>query len=825
MALKVQASFAAGELDPALHERTTFQKYQSGLMTGRSVCVGKTGRLLSRPSRKYSLQCKIQNRKVIIHPRSMTSTYLEWGHLYVRVYQMDGTLLFEDTHTLTEADLPYIDFVDVDAFNTLVFLFGREVLIVNYSDEQIFAGTTPNLFNPGLAVLDDGSTIGGTGYDVEYYATAVKDRQELSGGAIVIASAKIPVDATEQNIIIVNFLATEFDRVSEVRIYRRPDGGGAFGFIGSTTVVIDDGGAAQATFTDFGQDADYLHNPPQILGEFGEFINGDLPGSEFSSSMLEDSGCGVMFKQRLLMASGGIICASRVGKPFNFNRDFPLSSDGALSFKSQTSAPERIYRMLVNEFLAVFSSEGIFVHEGSLSPDNLDLPKKGPWVIDPRTKPLAIPGGVVFVDSETNSIRSLSFSTEANSFIADEVSVFSDHLFINKRVTSWAFQSGEMPLLWVTFSDRTYASFTYDPQQEMRAWTRHDSGVGIEYVASTKKSLIVDFDTPADSVLAEGQVIFVCVDEDGYRHIELGVPRYVSSENIDTNPEADMGPEIANMDSMVSWSSLISDSLAVGDQINVSPVTADDWVGNLWVGCNASNLFTSGDVGEIFRFFHPVEKWSVDLEVMEYVDQKKVICRPSRAFPFEYAEDIRLYETASVFNGLDHMEGEYVSIVSDGNVVASPNNDVDNFPFVMVESGAITLPKSKRGAIVHIGRPITNDIETLDIDSVEQRPVLLESQTVNKVYIKVHKTRGLFVGNKFPDDDKVEGMEKLLPRSIDYEDEEEVIPNRYSVPKTERIEQTIRGDWKSNGRICLRNVDPIHFEILSIIPDVDDQRR
>ena len=65
-----------------------------------------------------------------------------------------------------------------------------------------------------------------------------------------------------------------------------------------------------------------------------------------------------------------------------------------------------------------------------------------------------------------------------------EVSVFSEHLFRDKLIKSWAFEDGSVPLLWVVFNDGTYATFTYERDQQMRAWTRHDSGNDIEFVTS-----------------------------------------------------------------------------------------------------------------------------------------------------------------------------------------------------------------------------------------------------------------------------------------------------------------------------------------------------
>jgi hypothetical protein len=176
-------------------------------------------------------------------------------------------------------------------------------------------------------------------------------------------------------------------------------------------------------------------------------------------------------------------------------------------------------------------------------------------------------------------------------------------------------------------------------------------------------------------------------------------------------------------------------------------------------------------------------------------------------------------------DGLDHLEGEKVSILADGFVLASPNNDINEYPEYVVTGGELELPEPY--AFVHVGRPYTCDQETLDIDTVEQRPTLIESKNVNKVYVKVHKSRGLYVGNTFPKDDKVKGMADLEQRHIDYEDEgvSDTVANKAQEPYTRRIEMIIPGDWNSQGRICLRQVDPVFSEILSIIPDMTDLRR
>lgn len=819
MALSIQPSFTGGELDPALHDRTNFQKYKSGLATARNVSIGKTGRIISRPGRKHLGEAFSADHKIVIWPMPQNLAFLELGPAYIKAKSMDNTVSDSAVTGYTEDDLENLRFVQITDAVTGIFLEGSVPRFFQYiGDGSGGLITNPFVIPAAPTYVSESST--GTGYVVDYAFTIVKGGQESS----ILerqGSTNLPISVAENTIHTNRVGSSGTSDVTEMRVYRRPTGAGAYGYLGSSTSFFVSGGDLRCTFKDVGYDADYSHQPPTINPTLTEFDLTD-PASDFYS------GSAILYQQRLLMNYGGRLEASRPGFPYNFYRDFPYSSDSSLSlqiYNGATGERFKILNFIESEGLVVFTNQGVWVSTGSLSPTNLNMEKRGSWVIDKVVPPLAIPGGVLFVDSLTNTIRSLSFSQENATYTGEEVSVFSEHLFKEKLIKSWAFEDGYLPLLWVVFNDGTYASFTYERDQQMRAWTRHDSGTDIEYVTSINLNDYWGVNETVTDLLASFSGMMFVVNKNGTRFIELGVNRYPSARLLAVDTETHMGPSIALMDSMVSWKSLINDSLGATDSFYVTPVTVNDWEGNLNINCTTTNVFVAGDVGETFRYFNPDDNTSVDLEVIEYVNAKHIRVTPSCEFPYDKAEDIRLYRTASVFTGLDHMDDEYVSIIVDGYVVASPNNDVDNYQSVQVIGGQITLPNSKLGAIVHIGRPITSDIETLEIDSVEQRPVFFESKICNKIYVKVHKTRGLFIGNKFPSNDLVEGMERLIPSSVDYDLDDPILGNRYDQPKTERVEVTTPGDWYSNGKIYLRNVDPIHFEILSITPDLEDLRR
>lgn len=909
MALRPQASFSTGELDEALHERTTLQKYDSALATGRGAMVGKTGRLISMFGRKHLVKTKLSDSRVKVYSPPGSGYFLEFGDEYVRVYlinggnrlwhveeqHVDGYLLKELDSEITEDDLPNLHF---DYSENTVYIFGAGevkaiyLLTFEFTDfidiSAIFYVQDP----PSAATPTASGTP--TGYDVQWAITRVVDGEESEPIYITASGNKLPIAAGQKQRLTVTCPGQDN---TEIRVYRRPYQAGSYGYIGSSsfsTVPVAD---QQFLFDDLGGEPDYLHAPPELEEDPSD------------SDIIPKTGA--IFEQRLLLGNipflgQDAILSSRTSFFHNFTRDFPLSDDSALLFKPGASGSPRVRRMIVNEGLVVFTTAGVYRHAGGLAPANLGLDHKGNWLIA-DLEPLNVPGGVIFLDAKTNTVRILQL-TDAGTYRAPEISTYSDHLFVGKTITSWCFHDGETPCLIATFSDGSYATLTYEEDQEMRAWMRHDTQrMNTEQVVSTG--------------IAE-KTLFV-TEINGERYIEVTLPRFVSADLIADNPEAVMNESIAYMDSIVSYSDCLNDSLrgtltisvaSVGtaatgtlanhgfttgqildlygsttdspyngqfaitvtgtdtftftllsdpatdyadvsldvfDEISIQPVEEDNWEGDLLINCESSALFPAdgaGEVGAVLRWFNPEDGTSINFTVTARTDDNNITVTADELFDGEtYAtENPRLYLCASTIDGLDHMEGESVAIVVDGYVVASPNNDhdADGYPTVTVVDGEITLPSSVgnstgQGAIIHVGRPKVGDIETLDIDTVEQRPVLIESKTSNKVYIKVHKSRGLFAGNRFPEGDVVQGEDpnyamqpiEILDTNENYipDDSEadaiDLIGNRYIEPVTKRYGVALPGDWNSNGRICIRAVDPLHWQILSITPDLEDLRR
>lgn len=157
------------------------------------------------------------------------------------------------------------------------------------------------------------------------------------------------------------------------------------------------------------------------------------------------------------------------------------------------------------------------------------------------------------------------------------------------------------------------------------------------------------------------------------------------------------------------------------------------------------------------------------------------------------------YDGASTtsITGLDHLEGEEVAVLADGNVVSG----------LTVTSGAITLPNAAEK--VHVGLGYTSDIKTLNFHyQTQQGTVADKTRYINSVVIKMKDSRSLFAGPSF---DRL--SEVPFRENENYGDPIAL----FTGDKPVAIEQA--EDFRQ-AVICIRNTDPVPITVLSIIPRI-----
>lgn len=818
MAYRPQSSFSTGELTPELQERTDLEKYRDGLSVGRNILISKMGSIISRSGTSYFLLNKNQAAASVIFSPPYSQYVIELSAGNLRFHDtVAGT--FQDAFIpLTQAQVIAAQFVPAGIGFLYIFIAGFAVAKLSYGN---VAGFSFGFLQPESAIflqysaplLNDAilPTSIATGQPVDYAISYMANGQEsdyleIPSSGVGYGPLLEPLNAGEFNTISIalNFVNVPVAEITSLIFYRRPSGGGAYGFCGELQTINP--ASADYTITDYNGVSvpDFTHSPPISIpiptppALTANYLAHQNPIVNITSRT------GAVYQQRLLTSDDNnteAIYGSRTGLQNDFFAETTLTADSAILFKSGSTGSANVLRLFDSQYgLLVFTTIGVYQNTGALDYTNLALEKVSNIVIQDNVPPLPVSGGLLIVDKATNSVQSFIYSYVEQTFPPDELSIFSYHLLANKQVVSWAFQDGEIPLVWIVLNDGSLLTVTYQREQQMRAWTHHDSSGAIFESVTVLRNL------------QSQAIVYFSVNRNGVRSLETLSPRILQ----------DVKNFIA-MDATTTFTSLLGAANNYTGAFVVYPEDITNWGGLLTVTA-ASNAFANvtgqGKVGDIYRFFDSGGS-AVDLQVVQFVSPTVLIVQPMYGleFPADQGAATILYNTFSTLTGLSYLNGQQVSLMVDGYVMASPNNDIEKYDTYIVENGQLTLNNGKLGAIIHVGLPFTADVETLELDTVEQKPTLLETKLVNKVWMKVLNTRGLYVScDKLPENDSVFGMtdpETMYNRPV-----VGTTMNRAQLPVTRRYQIISKNNYKSNGKVCVRQVDPLPFEILSIIPDL-----
>ena len=151
---------------------------------------------------------------------------------------------------------------------------------------------------------------------------------------------------------------------------------------------------------------------------------------------------------------------------------------------------------------------------------------------------------------------------------------------------------------------------------------------------------------------------------------------------------------------------------------------------------------------------------------------------------------------ATVISGLDHLEGETVSILADGAVCTDQ----------VVNSGTITLDVA--ASKVHVGLAYISDIETLP--AAFEGPAYGQGavKNVNRVWLRVVDSAGVFVG----------------PSTDDLTEYKQRTTEVYGEPPgliTGEIDIDITPTWQDGGQVFVRQTAPLPLTITALVCEVE----
>ena len=560
----------------------------------------------------------------------------------------------------------------------------------------------------------------------------------------------------------------------EFNVYKAIGNTDQYGLVG--VVPGTPNGAFSYTFRDAGQTPDYSKAPPRYHSLFRS----------------EDDYPSVVgyHQQRLILANTKknpeLVAMSRTGDFKNFNRS-SSNADASIVFTMSGTKVNRINHVLSLNALVIFTELGEFAIQGdgagTVTPFDVNPRQYSYNGSDPSVEPIVVDDTAVYLQGKGSIVRSIGYEFQVDGYRGNELSIFSAHLIERNRITKWCYQKTPNSIVWAVRDDGVLLGMTYIREQDILGWHRHD----------TQGKFIDVAQVPEDSRDSVYFVIEREVDGRTVKYIERLNPVFFDDIK----------------DARLLDSCLTYDGRNTVDSLTLTLSAPTTWDDPLEL-TRSSGSFGTGNVGNEYFLYAPNGD-SIRVKVTDDMvgDADKLEVESIGPVPLSL-RDVATNEwtlAVSTFRGLEHLEGLEVAVFGDGFVDANPNNDA--YDIVTVTSGSITLDKPR--GIVHVGLPYIADFETLDIEFPQTETMVDRKKLITKVTLQVRDARGVWAGPKPPVNSTLENLIEAKVRGYEFYDD----PVRLV---TGEIEVNIMSEYNKNGRVFVRQVDPVPLTIMSITP-------
>lgn len=857
----IQPSFAAGELAPTMAARVDMAKYKQGAERMRNFYVDYRSGASTRSGTRFVVQAYKSNSRVRLIPFqfSVVSSYvLEFGDHYIRFISNGGAVL-EPTFNITGASNGFPAFLTVPGNNYAagnwifvngiggatgyngkfyavssvsggnVYLTDVNGNIIDSSAFGVFTSggtsgriytlaspyaaadlgllkytqsasvltlTHPNYapynlqritptnwnltaisFAPTISPPDGlvyGASASGTAcYSYLVTSVDVNGQESLPSSPLFVNNA-VNIGTTAGTITVAwnpAANATQYNVYkAEVSVGSQVPSNVAYGYIGYTN---------SNTFIDSNIVPDFTTSP-QIFNN--PFASGNNPG------------CAAYFQSRLVFGSSTAnpmtFWMSQPGIYNNFNITMPALPDNSIEgtlVSDQVNAIKSFKTMQGG--LVTLTAKGAWIINGGGSPAT------GGGPVSPSTiqaapqayngasdlPPLVSNYDILYVQAKNQHVRDLAYNLYIGVYTGTDISVLSNHLFADFLLLEWAWAEEPHKTVWAIRDDGTLLCLTFMKEQEIYGWSRHDTLGDFMSVAVVGEIDPID---KVEFVDVPYVVVKRFINGIWVQYIERMQERefYYGAEDawaVDCGVQSALPTPAAN--------------LTISATTGVANFTADAAVFNSsmvgWV------IRAGGGIATITSYTSPTQ---VTATITQPV--KDIVSSPNISFPSPQSSgEWSLSQPFTTFFGLDHLNGQIVSILADGGVI----------PPQQVTNGSITL--SKPATKVTAGLGYTAQLRTMRLDTGntgEGGTIQGKRKKIAAVTVRAADTRGVYIGSTF---------NTLVPAK-----------ELYKSTLLDQPQSLITGDeriimdpsWNTEGQICIQVSDPLPATILGVIPEI-----
>jgi len=483
---------------------------------------------------------------------------------------------------------------------------------------------------------------------------------------------------------------------------------------------------------------------------------------------------------------------SKTGAFLNFDSSLPVRPDDAITDTLASTQVNRITALVpMPSGLIMFSSGGAWQITGggvasggtptAITSTNITAtPQAYNGAAD--VQPLVIGQEVLFIQAKGSIVRDLSYNYYVNIYTGTDLTVLSNHLFVNRKIREWAYAEEPFKVVWAVQNTGSLLSLTYLKEQDVYGWMRHDTNGLFQSVCSVSEP-------PYDNVYFVVKRLL----SGGWTYT---IERMEQRAQIDGDPTFNISADIEK-----AWCVDCGLSLAQpAPAANLTMGGGANIVGSAIALSADAGVFSVANVGAVVRANGgkaTITAFISSTQVTATVTQAfAVLQNDPNATPVPANSGTwTMTQPVTVLSGLTHLNGLTVSISADGNVVAQQ----------VVSGGQVTLQQAASSVVV--GLPFQAQMQTCRID-VGEPTIQGKRKKINAVTVRVKDTRGLKVG-------------RTAASVVTIKEWNSTIQMGGPLPLVTGDERIIvDATYDTGGQIWIQLDDPVPATVLGVMPEI-----
>jgi hypothetical protein len=583
-------------------------------------------------------------------------------------------------------------------------------------------------------------------------------------------------------------------------------------------------------------------------------------------------GVATYFQQRRVYANSlnnpGTYFMSQPGAFANFDAAIPVTDSDSIIGTPWAQQVNGIQFMVpMPGGLVVLTGKGAWQLNGgqsaAITPSDQDAQPQAYNGCNAIMPPITINYDILYVQAKGSIVRDLSFNFFVNIYTGTDMTVLSNHLFTGHQLLQWAWAEEPYKLVWAVREDGILLCLTYLKEQDVYAWSRHDTNGSVVGVCSITEppvdavylivqrlinGVYVYYSERMDNRIWENVEDCWCVDAGlslpqntpnatlsaaaaegsanlGQYLVIAGGQNYTNPVAVISDPSGAgatvsftvVGGVITAVNPIVLGDNYTQPKISITDPTGTGAVVQPVITNNVPFTASAP-VFTGapgfGAVGDVIRMGGGkavVTSLTSSTQVIANITQPVVATTPNdpneTPTPQETG-DWTITAPVAAVTGLNHLEGMQVAILADGSVI--PNQTVINNGILL------QIPASQ----ILVGLPFLPQAQTLYLEPAGQ-PTTVQSRRKNiySVAARVEASRGFSVGTNQPDSSTQPNFATLpWTHMKEVKERAATVAAGAAIPLfTGDAFINVPADWDEKGQMAIQQSYPLPLQLLAVV--------